>query len=257
MVGHVHVLRARGAGELRELAAVLRDRYAMLHLIPAAVFLFGDWALYIVAVRAGRILDVSLAYYLNPLLNFAVGMLFFREKCGPAHYAALALAAAGVAVSAIGFHTFPWMAVAIAVNWMCYSVVKKHANAPAVGSFAVEMLMLLPLAMVFLAGLRSGANGLGTISVGNQLFWIGAGVVTALPMLLFSRSVTRLPLVVLSLIQFLSPTLNVVCGLLTGETISGAKLVSFLFIWAGLLVFAAAELRAARRESLQEPAEQS
>lgn len=234
---------------LGDLLALLRNRRAMRFLAPATVFLLTDWGVYTVAVRSGHILDSSLGYYLNPLVTFFIGFFLFREKCRWPQFLALGLAVTGVAISALGFGSFSWFTAILALAWAFYATFQKLADVDSLLSIAAETLILAPFMIPFLLAFRTGGNGLASLTAMKQLYLIGSGLVTALPMLLFSACVRKVPLSVISFFQYLSPTFSIFAGLLIGETVTPAKWVSFLFIWAGIAVFTISTYAADRKKA--------
>lgn len=232
---------------LHELWALFRDRATMKLLIPATVFIFADWAVYIAAVSAGRVLDVSLGYYINPLVLFLIGAVIYRERATAASLVALAIAAAGVVVSTLAYGSFPALALVIALNWAVYAALKKNVRVDGVLSIAVETILMTPPALIFLLAFRTPE--LGAASPTDALLLIGSGVVTALPMFLYSDCVSKLPLTVMCFAQYLSPTFGLLCGCLLGEVFTKSQLMSLAFFVAAIIVFSCGELRAARQSA--------
>lgn len=226
---------------LSELSALFKNRKIMKVLIPAVVFLLLDWAVFIVAVGNGHVLDVSLGYYINPLVLFLFGVIFCREKCTKMQLFSLFVAGIGVVFSTAAFGTFPLLSLVIALNWAVYAVLKKNVKVDGVLSICAETLLLTPLAIAFLLLFRRGEIA----SFGGQeiLFLLGSGIVTALPMFLYSDCVAALPLITMCFAQYLSPTFNLICGLLMGESFSGSQLVSLVFFVAAIVLFTIGEIR--------------
>lgn len=228
-------------GRLRELKAVFFDRKIMKLLLPAVVFLLLDWAVFIVAVNAGHVLDAGLGYYINPLFLFAVGIIVYKEKCGKTVYIALLVAIAGVIVSTAAYGSFPYLSLIIAVNWSVYAAIKKNVSLDGVLSIAAETLLLVPLAAAFLLLFRRPV--LAAFDVKDVLFFVGSGVVTALPMFLYSNCVFRFPMTFMCFAQYMSPSFNLICGLMMGESFSKSQVVSFLFFAAAILIFTLGEVK--------------
>lgn len=231
--------------KLGELKALFHDKKTMKFLLPAVVFLFLDWTVFIVAVNSGHVLDVSLGYYLNPLLLFALGIIIYKEKCTGLHIVSLAIAAAGLIISTVAFGSFPLLSVIIAINWAVYAALKKNVNVSGVVSIAAETLIMTPFAIAFLLIFKRA--DICALNPGETLFLIGSGLVTALPMFLYSHSVIRFPLIVMCFAQYLSPTFNLICGLITGETFSSSQIISFSFFIAAIIVFTLGELKNAAK----------
>lgn len=228
-------------GRLRELKTVLNTGKIMKLLAPAALFLLADWTVFIIVVNSGHILDASVGYYVNPLILFLAGVIIYREKCGKAQIIALSLAVTGVMVSALAFGSIPTVSLVIAVNWAIYAIIKKNVQLDGVLSIAVETLLLTVPALLFLLFFRRPE--LASISGRLWHLLVGSGIVTALPMFLYSRCVSKLPLVLMCFAQYLSPTFNLICGFVTGESFSDSQLVSFAFFIAAIIVYTVGEIR--------------
>ena len=224
-----------------ELRALFKDRKMMKFLLPAALFLLADWTVYIILVNSGHIIDVSLGYYINPLILFLIGALIYREKCGAGHFIALAVAVTGVVVSAAAFGSVPYTSFIIAVNWAVYAAIKKNVSVDGVLSIAAETLILTIPAVIFMLVFRRAE--LAQIPASSYLPLLGSGVVTALPMFLYSRCVSRLPLVLMCFAQYLSPTFGIVCAFIKGESFSQSQLISLAFFIAAIVVFTVSEYK--------------
>ena len=224
-------------GKLPQLWAVFRDKAVLKREIPASLFLFGDWMVYLWAVKNGHVLECSLGYYIQPLVVFAFGALLFKEKVGWRHLVALAFVVVGIVLSAGGFGSFPTITLSLALMFAVYAAIKKSLTIDSIVSTTAEILMLVPLALLYILFFRTGDNGLGTVTLSRQALLMGAGVVTAVPMLLYALGVRNLPLMTAGICQYLSPTLSIFCGMIMGEFLTKGKLLSFLFIWAGVIVY--------------------
>lgn len=220
---------------LPELTAVFKNKQKMKFLVPATLFLLLDWGIFIYAVQTGHVLDTSLGYYMAPFVVFALGMLVFKEQPKPLILVAIGLAVIGVVFSAIQYGSIPVISLVLSFLFAVYGALKKFAQVESVVSIAAETIMMAPLAILFLLFFRM--EGLAATSVSDHLLFIGSGVVTALPMMLYSLGVIKLPFVMLGFMQYISPTLSLLCGLLMGERVTQDKLVTFLFIWAALAVY--------------------
>lgn len=231
---------------LPELGRVFRDKNTMKFLLPAVVFLLLDWGVFLVAVNAGHILDASIGYYINPLLLFAAGVVIYKEKCTKIQLVSLGVAAVGVIVSTVAYGSFPYVSLIIAFNWAVYAAIKKNVKLDGVVSIAAETLMLTPFALAYLIFFRG--NEILLFGGKEVLFLLGSGIVTALPMFLYSDCVARLPLIVMCFAQYLSPTFNLICGFITGETFSKSQLVSFGFFIAAIVIFTVSEIKAVKKE---------
>ena len=235
-------------GRLSELKALFADEKTMKILVPAAFFLLADWTVFIVAVQSGHVLDTSLGYFMGPLVVFALSVFLFREKCSPLKGLAMGLSVLGVAVTALKYGQFPLVALVLAVDFSIYGAMKKFVHVEPVLSIAAETLILTPLAVLYILFFRMGANGLAAVTLPDVFLLVGAGIITAVPMMLYSHGVNDLPLMMMGFFQYFSPTLSMFCGLLMGEELSPDRLSSFLFIWAALSVFSYAIVREERQK---------
>lgn len=224
-------------GKLPLLWAAFRDKQVLRREIPAALFLFGDWFVYLWAVQNGHVLESSLGYYIQPLVVFVLGALIFKEKIHWYHFVALAFVIVGIVLSAGGFGSFPYVTISLAVMFAVYAAIKKSLTIDSVVSTTMEILMLAPFALAYILIFRRGGNGLASVTVLRQLLLIGAGIVTAVPMHLYAVGVKNLPLMTAGICQYISPTLSIFCGMIMGEFITKGKLASFLFIWAGVIFY--------------------
>jgi len=220
-------------------------------LTVAAVVVAVNWGVYIWAVNNDHVVDASLGYFVNPLVSVALGVAVFRERLRPLQWAALGIAAAGVLELTVAAGRVPWTALVLAVSFGVYGLVKKLAAAPAVESLAWETAVLFLPALGFLVVLSvTGRGTFGTVGTGHSLLLASTGLVTALPLLLFGAAATRIPLSTLGLLQYLTPTMQFLLGvLLFGEQVPPARLVGFVVIWAALALFTADVLRARPRRS--------
>ena len=172
-------------GRLRELFAAFRDRRVMKYLVPAALFLCFDWALFNWAIANGHVLDTALGYYMNPMVIFITGITIFREKGSALEFAAVLVAFVGVLTSWVGFGSFPVVAVLCAVSWPAYAAVTKAARADSVITVAVETTLLSPLALIASLVFYRGDMGWAGVDAGGGALLILSGLVTATPIVLY------------------------------------------------------------------------
>ncbi len=224
-------------GKLPQLQAVFRDKNILKREIPASVFLLADWGVYLWAVQNGRVLECSLGYYIQPIVVFILGAVIFREKVSWRHIGILAVVVVGIVLSTDGFDGIPYVTILLAVCFAIYAAIKRSLRIDSVVSTSAEIVMMVPLALLFILFFRMGDTGMGSITPLRQLMLLGAGVVTAMPMVLYSVGVKYLPLMTAGFCQYLSPTLAIVCGMIMGEYLTAEKLRSFYFIWAGVLLY--------------------
>jgi chloramphenicol-sensitive protein RarD len=228
-------------GQLGDLLAALRSPRERLGLGAASVFIALNWGIFIWAVQANRIVETSLGYYLNPLINAALGVALYRERLAPAQVAAVLLAAFGVGAQIVAYGGVPWVALALAATFSCYGVAKKRTAVPALASLSFETAALAPLALAWLA-LGAPARG-GALASGDGLtrtLLVASGPITAAPLIAFSAAARRLPFTVLGLFQYLSPTISLVLAVVAyGEPFTRAHALSFSCIWLALALYSA------------------
>ena len=224
-------------GKLPQLLEVFRDKNILKREIPASIFLLEDWGVYLWAVQNGRVLECSLGYYIQPIVVFILGAVIFREKVSWRHIVILAVVVVGIVLSTDGFNGIPYVTILLAVCFAIYAAIKRSLRIDSVVSTSAEIVMMVPLALLFILFFRMGDTGMTSITPLRQLMLLGAGVVTAMPMVLYSVGVKYLPLMTAGFCQYLSPTLAIVCGMIMGEYLTAEKLRSFYFIWAGVLLY--------------------
>lgn len=232
----------------QETKQVLTDRRRALYLMGASLFISFNWLTYIWAVNHAHILEASLGYYINPLMNVLLGVMLFGEQLLPLKKVSLVLAAAGILSLALHFGAVPWIALILAVTFSGYGTCKKLARVDPATSVALETLFVLPPAVCYLCYL----TGTGTAHFGFDgpltLLLIGAGAVTATPMVLYTKGANLLPMNVLGFLQYVQPTINFLVGAFVfHEALDLTRLASFALIWCALAVFSAAEHFAVRR----------
>jgi len=224
---------------LAEVGAAFRDRGVLGRLALSATLIAVNWGLYVWAVSNGRVLEASLGYFINPLVNVMLGVLVLGERLNRRQWTAVALAAVGVAWLTFAAGGLPWVSLALALSFGTYGLVRKVANVGAVPGLAVETLLLAPVGLAFLAWLQSrGAGAFGQPPLHVSLLLAGSGLITALPLALFATGARLIPYSVVGIIQYVGPTLQLLLGVyLYGEPFAGARAIGFCVIWAGLAVF--------------------
>lgn len=242
-----YLLLARRWEEVR---AVLRNRREAGRLAVSGLLIAVNWGSYIWAANSGHVLDASLAYYMYPILSILIGTLFFRERLGPLQWAAVVLMAVGVAVTAVGYGSFPWLALVIGGSFVLYSVVKRRVTCDSAVSLLMESLATLPLALLFIAAAEAAGRGAAAALRGWQLLLLpAAGVVTAVPLLFFSRGIRETPYALAGVLMLVNPTLQLLVGVFCmGEAFTASHAVLFAFVWTGLALFLAGDVLAHRRK---------
>jgi len=244
-------------GRLDALRALLRRPRSLAALGASAVMIAMNWGVFIWAVTHDHVLQSSLGYYINPLLNVALGFCFLRERLRPMQIAAVLLAAAGVLIMVIGFGRVPWISLVLAGCFGTYGLIRKQVAVDGATGLLVETLLLLPLALAALAWMY-GHGVAAFLLVSARIDWllVGSGAVTVVPLVLFAVAARRLRLGTLGLFQYMTPTMHLITGVfLFGEPFTRADAVTFACIWAGLALYTADVWRAQRRQALRRAAE--
>jgi chloramphenicol-sensitive protein RarD len=212
----------------------------LLVLYAAAAVLIGfNWYLYIWAVNAGLVVETSLGYFINPLVNVLLGVAVFRERLRPAQWGAVALAGAGVLHLTFSYGAVPWIALGLAFSFGGYGVAKKNGPLAAVPGLTVETAVLVAPALVLLVALHHGGEGVFFVrGAWTAALLATSGLVTVVPLLFFAAAVQRVPLSVLGILQYIAPTIQLLLGVLVfREPFSGTQLAGFSLVWLALAVF--------------------
>jgi chloramphenicol-sensitive protein RarD len=233
---------------LPELAAVWSSRKTLQFLIVSACLLAMNWGLYIYGVNTNRVVETSLGYYINPLLSVMLGMIFLKERLNRVQWVAVALATVGVLNFVLDFGQVPWIALGLALTFGLYGLLRKVvAIAPMVG-LAVETIVLAPLMLLFVTYWHATGQGHFTDSLSLMLIFIGAGVVTSMPLLWFNNAAKRLRLSTMGFFQYIAPSLQLILGVfLYAEPFTRTHAATFGCIWAALALYSANSFITSRR----------
>lgn len=235
------------SGRLRASLGVLADRRTLLTLLATSALISVNWWGFIYAVNSGHVLQASLGYYINPLMSVAVGVVILREPLGPWRIAAISLATLGVANQIITVGEIPWLSLMLATSFTAYGYLRKVAAVDGRVGLLWETLFLLPFAMGGLVWLQVTGVGSFAANPTQTLLLMATGLVTVVPLLLYTIGVRGLHLSTMGLLQFLAPTLQFVIGVIGGETFETGHMITFGLIWSGVACFAWSQLRRARK----------
>ncbi len=235
------------------LRKVLRQPRVLLGFGVSALLLSSNWLLYIWAVNGGRVVDASLGYFITPLVNVLLGYLLLKEKLRPLQWASIALAAAGVGWLTWQGGQLPWIGLLLAATFGTYGLLRKTAALGPLEGLTLETLLLVPLALGYLALLNAqDQNTFHGASSATRWLLAASGPITAIPLLLFAAGARRIPLSTLGFLQYIAPTLQLLLGVwLYREPFGGARLAGFVTIWAALAVYSAEGLWQAHRSRQQ------
>jgi chloramphenicol-sensitive protein RarD len=226
-------------GRWPELRAVFGRPRTVAALLASTVFIAVNWGLFIYAVNTNRILATSLGYYINPLVNVLLGLVVLHERLNRKQWFAVSLAALAVALLTVQVGRLPWISLVLPVSFGLYSLLRKTVNADAVVGLTFETAALFPFAAAFL--LRQELRGVGALGhqgVRMDLLLLAAGAVTAVPLILFTLGVRRIPLSTAGLLQYIAPTCTFLLAvLLYNEAFTTAHAISFGLIWTALVIY--------------------
>ena len=229
----VLVLLARQGPQVRQ--AFRRPRtIALLALTTALIAV--NWTLFVWAVNNGRTLETSLGYYLNPLLNMALGAMLFRERIDRFGQWAIAAAAVGVLLQGLALGALPLISLALAFSFAAYGAIRKQISVDAQTGLFIECLFLAPLGLAYV--LWIGDAGHFTDGPSTAALLISGALMTVAPLILFAWAARRLPYSTMGFIQFLAPTISFTIGVSQGEPLNALRLLSFAFIWTGAAIYA-------------------
>jgi chloramphenicol-sensitive protein RarD len=243
-------------------AALLRDRRVMLLSLAAGILIAVNWTVYVAASTSGLIVEAALGYFINPIVSIAIGVVLLRERLRPGQWAAVGISVVAVLVLAIGYGQPPWIALTLAFSFGFYGYLKNRmgGRVTAVAGLTLETAWLVPLAAAALVAVElAGGISMGRAGIGHALLLSFAGIITAVPLLLFAAASRRLPLSVLGFIQYFSPLLQFVVGVaVLREPMPLERWIGFGLVWLALVVLsteAIVQRRRAARERRALPAE--
>jgi chloramphenicol-sensitive protein RarD len=237
------------------ISVLIRSRRRVAILTAGAGFLAANWFTYVWAVNHGEVVQASLGYYANPLVSVLLGVVVLSERLRRLQWVAIGIATMAVVWLTFEYGHVPWVALVLAVSFALYGLFKKQADAPAVQSMVVEAGALAPAALAYIVAVQ--AAGIGTFTshgTWHAALLISAGPVTIVPLLLFAGAATRVPLSVIGLLQYLTPTMQLVLGVVVQhEPLPPARFAGFCGVWVALVVLGLDSVRAGRvrrREAL-------
>lgn len=233
---------------LRTVETLKRDLRRAGILLAAAVFASLNWWINVIGVVTEQVVQLGIGTFLTPLISVLLGVVFFSERLGRMKWTAIGLAAAGVALMIASFGQFPWITLGVSASWGLYGALKKKLMLDAQIGILLEVTVMLPFALGYVWHLQSA--GLGHFLTGDALLssaLVGTGIVTSIPLVLFTFAAMNLPMNVLGFCQYLAPILTLLLGIFWfREPFGEEELLPLLFIWSGILLFSAAEAREMR-----------
>ncbi|MEA3285154.1 MAG: EamA family transporter RarD [Synergistota bacterium] len=226
-------------GSWGKVSLALRDRKVISLMSLSGAVIGCNWLLYIWAVNSGHVLQCSLGYYINPLINVLTGYVVFKDKLRPVQWATIALAGAGVLYQIVLYGKVPWIALGLACSFSLYALIRKLADVdPLPGLFMETAVLAFPAAAFLTWTAIDGGGAFATEGVRVSLFLVGTGLITSIPLLWFVQGARDISLVTVGLLQYISPTLQFMLGYwVYGESFSSAQMVTFTSIWVALTIY--------------------
>ncbi|WRP05729.1 EamA family transporter RarD [Rossellomorea aquimaris] len=227
----------------------LTKKKQLFALLLASLLISTNWFIYIWAVNTNQMVEASLGYYINPLVSVLLGVFILKESLSKAQMVSFGLAAIGVLILTISYGDFPWIAIGLAFSFGLYGLAKKLIQVESSIGLTLETLTIAPVSLLYLGYMyNEGSMSLFHVSLGTDLLLMGAGAVTAIPLLFFSKGAQQIPLYMVGFLQYIAPTLTLILGIwVYNETFSFTHLISFMFIWLALTIFTASRVQYARK----------
>jgi chloramphenicol-sensitive protein RarD len=239
-------------GELGQLREAVARNGVLVRLAGSAALISVNWLAFVWAINNDRVIDISLGYYMNPLLNVLFGVFLLSERLDRPQWTAVAIAAGGVIYLAVATGHVPWVALTVATSFALYGLIRKTVSVEALPGLAIETVLLVPFAIGYLVWVHGhGMGALGSSSAGIDFLLVLSGVVTAIPLFLFAYGARRIPYSTMGLLQFIGPTLQLITGVMVfREPFESARAVGFILIWIALGIYAGHGLWQARLRKL-------
>lgn len=227
----------------------LTKKKQLFALLLASFLISMNWFIYIWAVNTNQMVEASLGYYINPLVSVLLGVFILKESLSKAQMVSFGLAAVGVLILTISYGEFPWIAIGLAFSFGLYGLAKKLIQVESSIGLTLETMTIAPVSLLYLGYMyNEGSMSLFHVSLGTDLLLMGAGAVTAIPLLFFSKGAQQIPLYMVGFLQYIAPTLTLILGIwVYNETFSFTHLISFMFIWLALTIFTASRVQYARK----------
>ncbi len=237
----VILIKKRGG----EIGRILKNKTERRRFFLCGILISINWGVYILTVAMGRILESSLAYYMNPLFSVLIGAVFFKEKLSTVQWTSVALAFAGVMFSVIRYGAVPYLAIIIALSFALYGALKKGIKAESETSICMETVSVLPIALIFIAYAQfSGYTTFASLSTAETLLLIATGPITSIPLMLFAKGIKETSIVTSGILMYINPTLQLLVGVfIYNEAFTQTNAITFAFVWAAVVLFVFDSLR--------------
>lgn len=228
-----------------EIGRIIKNKSERRMFFLCGILISINWGVYILTVAMGRILEASLAYYMNPLFSVLIGAIFFKEKLSRVQWASVALAFAGVMFSVIRYGEVPYLAIIIGLSFALYGALKKGIKADSETSICMETMAVLPIAIVFIAYAQfSGFTTFSSLTTAEALLLIATGPITSIPLMLFAKGIKETSIVTSGILMYINPTLQLLVGVfIYNEAFTQTNAITFAFVWAAVILFVFDSLR--------------
>lgn len=228
-----------------EIGKIIKNKSERRKFFLCGILISINWGVYILTVAMGRILEASLAYYMNPLFSVLIGAIFFKEKLSRVQWASVALAFAGVMFSVIRYGEVPYLAIIIGLSFALYGALKKGIKADSETSICMETMAVLPIAIVFIAYAQfSGFTTFSSLTTAEALLLIATGPITSIPLMLFAKGIKGTSIVTSGILMYINPTLQLLVGVfIYNEAFTQTNAITFAFVWAAVILFVFDSLR--------------
>lgn len=228
-----------------EIGKIIKNKSERRKFFLCGILISINWGVYILTVAMGRILEASLAYYMNPLFSVLIGAIFFKEKLSRVQWASVALAFAGVMFSVIRYGEVPYLAIIIGLSFALYGALKKGIKADSETSICMETMAVLPIALVFIAYAQfSGFTTFSSLTTAEALLLIATGPISSIPLMLFAKGIKETSIVTSGILMYINPTLQLLVGVfIYNEAFTQTNAITFAFVWAAVILFVFDSLR--------------
>lgn len=228
-----------------EIGKIIKNKSERRMFFLCGILISINWGVYILTVAMGRILEASLAYYMNPLFSVLIGAIFFKERLSRVQWASVALAFAGVMFSVIRYGEVPYLAIIIGLSFALYGALKKGIKADSETSICMETMAVLPIALVFIAYAQfSGFTTFSSLTTAEALLLIATGPITSIPLMLFAKGIKETSIVTSGILMYINPTLQLLVGVfIYNEAFTQTNAITFAFVWAAVILFVFDSLR--------------
>lgn len=228
-----------------EIGRIIKNKSERRMFFLCGILISINWGVYILTVAMGRILEASLAYYMNPLFSVLIGAIFFKEQLSRVQWASVALAFAGVMFSVIRYGEVPYLAIIIGLSFALYGALKKGIKADSETSICMETMAVLPIAIVFIAYAQfSGFTTFSSLTTAEALLLIATGPITSIPLMLFAKGIKETSIVTSGILMYINPTLQLLVGVfIYNEAFTQTNAITFAFVWAAVILFVFDSLR--------------